>query len=256
MAISTQTPSPQQERREHALSDLDVSLHHQIYLAVRAEILDGLWIGRSDFPGEVGLAKQFNVSVITARAVLNRLVKDGFLLRSRGHKPEVIYSPPDAPHDIDDAGASASVQKIYDYDLIDVAVTTAPWEACQAFGLPPGSALWQCSRVRLYQGKPHSVMLSVQQPETGHRHSLRQLKTLPMPVVLEQSGRPVVRMKRRMSAAIPPPAISCPLGITMQESVLLATMTLVDKEDQPVDWMRIYFHPSRATHLETLDLIP
>jgi len=41
--------------------------------AASAEILDGLWIGRHDFPSERDVAERFGVSVITSRAALDRL---------------------------------------------------------------------------------------------------------------------------------------------------------------------------------------
>ncbi|MGW0581318.1 GntR family transcriptional regulator [Streptomyces sp. NPDC002920] len=48
----------------------DVPMQQQIYRQLKAEILDGLWVGRTDFPGERELAERFNVSVVTARTPL------------------------------------------------------------------------------------------------------------------------------------------------------------------------------------------
>ena len=54
--------------------DATVPLHHQVYLQLRCEIGDGLWADRK-FPGEHEVANQFGVSVITARAALERLAR-------------------------------------------------------------------------------------------------------------------------------------------------------------------------------------
>ena len=54
----------------------DVPLHYQIYQQMRAEIEDGLWTGRDDFPGEEDLAQRFGVSVITTRKALTRLAEE------------------------------------------------------------------------------------------------------------------------------------------------------------------------------------
>ena len=55
--------------------DPAVPLQHQIYLQVRSEIEDGLWLDRDDFPGERDLADRYGVSVITTRAALDRLAR-------------------------------------------------------------------------------------------------------------------------------------------------------------------------------------
>ena len=84
----------------------DIPLHHQIYLQVRTEINDGLWVGREGFPGEDGLAERFGVSVITARKALERLTTEGWVERSRGRRPRVIRAPAGASVEPDLAGTS------------------------------------------------------------------------------------------------------------------------------------------------------
>ncbi len=58
----------------------------------------------------------------------------------------------------------------YRYEVLESAVRIAPADACSAFGEPAGSELWQCSRLRRYGGRPHSVTHNAQRPELGLRH--------------------------------------------------------------------------------------
>src|SRR5258707_8505936 len=76
-----------------ALFDPNISLHHQIYQQMRTEILDGMWVGRDDFPGEEELAARYGVSVITSRKSLGRLVEEGLVERGRGRRPRATYEP-------------------------------------------------------------------------------------------------------------------------------------------------------------------
>ena len=68
-------------------------VQHQIYLQVRSEIEDGLWLDRDDFPGERDLADRFGVSVITTRAALDRLAEEGWVERRRGRGTRAIHRP-------------------------------------------------------------------------------------------------------------------------------------------------------------------
>ena len=73
--------------------DRAVPLQHQIYLQVRSEIDDGLWLDRDDFPGERDLADRYGVSVITTRAALDRLADEGWVERRRGRGTRAIHRP-------------------------------------------------------------------------------------------------------------------------------------------------------------------
>src|SRR3954465_251348 len=70
--------------------DPAVALHHQLYVQLRDEIADGMWIGRDDFPGEKELARRFGVSVITSKAALDRLAQEGGVERRRGRGPRAV----------------------------------------------------------------------------------------------------------------------------------------------------------------------
>ena len=83
----------------HEVLDSDMPLHHQIYLHLKAEIADGRWVGRDDFPGEVDVARQFGVSVITSRKALTRLAEDGYIARARGRRTRVSRMPSTDPRE-------------------------------------------------------------------------------------------------------------------------------------------------------------
>ena len=85
-------PSPRTRSRDRDTGGDGVRpcrpLQHQIYLQVRSEIEDGLWLDRDDFPGERDLADRYGVSVITTRAALDRLADEGWVERRRGPRYE------------------------------------------------------------------------------------------------------------------------------------------------------------------------
>ena len=238
--------------------DPAVPLQHQIYLQLRHEIADGLWLDRGDFPGEKELATLYGVSVITSRAALDRLAAEGWVQRQRGRGTRAIHQPIPTP-----AGDGPALLPVefprgkrlpYRYDVLDASVRIAPVDACAAFSEPPGTELWQCKRLRRYRGKPHSVTHNAQRPEVGLRHRPADLRSKPMAEILSGQGIELRRMRRRMHATSAPPFVAERLDLTIVDPVLLVTFTMHDDDDRPVEWVRIYLHPNQPAPQETMDL--
>ncbi|MEV5843567.1 GntR family transcriptional regulator [Streptomyces sp. NPDC051985] len=233
----------------------DVPMQQQIYRQLRAEILDGLWVGRTDFPGERELAERFKVSVVTARTPLERLGEEGLVERGRGKRPRAVYIPP-SPGDDGDLPVFFPEEESseYGYELLQVGVDVAPAEACRVFGLPPGSKLWQCVRLRVYQGLPHVVSQNVQLPELGERHSLEDLRAKPMMSILSSEGIDVTTVRRRLHAGTPPPIVSRHLGLYLDTPVSVCVLTLEDGQGDPVEWIRAYVDPKLPVREEVRDV--
>lgn len=225
-----------------AVLDADVPLYHQIYLHLRAEIADGAWVGRDDFPGEIDLAKRFGVSVITSRRALSRLSEEGYIDRGRGRRTKVVRDP----SIIQNAGAPALIQtapglpRAFTYDLLTRGVDVAPAEACAAFRVPPGSKLWLCSRLRRFEGRAHSVTLNAQRIELGATLPRRKLLKMPMTQILRDSGISFSRLSRHISAVLAPPNVAVHLGLTLNDPTLVYTFTHHDDSDVVVQWVRIW----------------
>lgn len=222
--------------------DTDVPLYHQIYLHLRAEIADGKWVGRDDFPGEIELAQQFGVSVITSRRALNRLAEDGYIDRGRGRRTRVLSKPAIPASSVPPAlfQLSPGAPRAFTYEVLSRGVDVAPAEACAAFGVNAGTKLWTCSRLRRYQGRAHSVTLNVQNIEVGQQLPLRKLQKEPMTQILRETGIRFSRLTRRISASLAPPHVATPLGLTLNDPTLVYTFMHHDDQNRVVQWVRIW----------------
>lgn len=228
-----------------------VPLHAQIHALVRAEILDGLFIGADAFPGEIELAERFGVSVITSRTVLRRLDAEGLIDRGRGRRSRARFAPePVGPSH--KAARPINFSEHYAYTILRIGETVAPWQACRTFGLPPGSIMWECVRLRSLDGNPHSVTVSIQPVELGRQHDIGQIPDVPMPELLARAGHPVVRLDRSVGVARPSVEIGAALGVTVWEKLLLVTIEQYSFDDRPAEWTRFYYHPEQDLPLETV----
>jgi GntR family transcriptional regulator len=237
--------------------DPAVPLQHQIYVQMRSEIEDGLWLERDDFPGERELAARFGVSVITSRAALDRLADEGWVERRRGRGTRAIHQPAASeasPGPGLNPTATRPGRVSYRYEVLEASVRIAPADACRAFGEPLGTELWQCSRLRTYRGRPHSVTHNAQRPELGARHPVGELRRRPMAELLAAQGLHPRYMRRRFHAAVAPPLVARHLDLTIVDPVLVATFTMHDAERACIEWVRIYVHPAHSAPEETMDL--
>ena len=242
---------------EASAFDRAVPLQHQIYLQVRSEIEDGLWLDRDDFPGERELADRYGVSVITTRAALDRLADEGWVERRRGRGTRAIHRPDTnigSPGPVLLPLPAPAGRVNYRYEMLESSVRIAPADACSAFGESAGSELWQCSRLRTYRGRPHSVTHNVQRPELGLRHRADDLRRRPMAALLAAQGIQPRYMRRRFHAATAPPFVARRLDLTIVDPVLVATFTMHDTDRVCIEWVRIYVHPDHSAPDETMDL--
>jgi len=238
----------------HNLLDPNVPIHQQLYLLLRNEILDELWVQGQAFPGEQEVADRYGVSVVTSRKALDRLCAEGLVERGRGRRPRVTHTPPPARSAAPPAIFSQKLADRYAYEVMSVGIGPAPGEACRTFNLTPGSPLWQLKRLRRFEGRLHSVTHNAQSPERGARHDTTMLAQLAMGQILAGEGVKLGRLTRRIGVALAPVEVAGPLGISVHDSCLLHTMILSDTEGAPVEWLRIYLHPQETAPEEMFDL--
>ena len=238
----------------HDVLHADVPLYHQIYLHLRGEIVDGAWVGRDDFPGEVDLARQFGVSVITSRKALDRLTEDGYIERARGKRTRVLQQPERSHRHPAPAIIQTTVgaPRDFTYQVLSRGVEVAPVEGCRAFGVPAGTPLWLCSRLRTFRSRPHSVTLNVQPIDLGGRIPLGKLQKLPMTQILREEGVKFSRLTRRISASTASSQVARHLGVTLNDPTLVYTFTHHDRNDVVVQWVRIWVRQDEPSPEEVL----
>jgi GntR family transcriptional regulator len=243
------------KNRSDYIFDANIPLHHHIYSQMRRDILDGIWLGRDDFPGEEELAATFGVSTITSRAALDRLVQEGLVSRQRGRRPAVTYDPAAYENDTPSPAVFPVAVEPFEYDVIARGVTSVPAVSCLALGKEPGTRLWQCARLRRFLGAIHSVSFNVQEPELGDRHHAADLDTLPMEQILAKAGRPIQWLAREITVGIPNTVAATALKISLIQPVLVHTYVVSDAERKPIEWVRIFLHPSQDPPKEEMNLI-
>ncbi|MGI9612274.1 MAG: GntR family transcriptional regulator [Acidimicrobiales bacterium] len=231
----------------------NIPIQYQIFLDLQKQMEDGYWVGRDDFPGAKELAESYGVGKITAERALERLVDAGWILRSRGRRPQVLRGPSEPITEMPGLLRTGK-SRPFAYELLRSGIDVAPTESCRAFGLDPGSTTWTLRRLRRWKSEPHSITYNVQDPSVGEAHQLRGLKSKPMLGLLAAQGLAVARATRQMglqrASNFEAQALEVPLGT----ATLAATFTMFAVDGRVIQWVRIQLHPDVRTPIEEIDL--
>jgi len=138
---------------------LPTPLYHQIFLILRGQIQEGRLPPGALVPGEEELARQFNVSRITARRALAELAAEGLVTRGRGRGTHVTArnDPPPVR-----AGVEGLLENLLamglktQVNLLEFAYEPAPPDVAAALQIQAGEEVQRAVRVRSLEAGPFS----------------------------------------------------------------------------------------------------
>ena len=133
-----------------------VTLHHQVYLDVRASLDAGRWRPGDKLPTERDLAAHYGCSLITVRRALSELAREGRIERTRGRGTYVLH--PRIERDLVEALSFSAEMRRRGLDPATRLVVARPESAgervASALNLEVGSPTLYLERLRLAAGQP------------------------------------------------------------------------------------------------------
>jgi GntR family transcriptional regulator len=227
---------------------LPTPLYHQIYLILRNQIIDGRHNDGDLIAGEEDLARQFNVSRITARRALAELAAEGLVVRARGRGTRVI-APPSAPpiranvegliENLMAMGLKTQVKLMeFDYE-------TASPDVARALKLEPGAEVQRAVRLRFLTDGPFSYLTTYVPASIGRQFGRKELEREPLLGLLERCGVKIGGAEQTISATLADTRVA-PLLQTAIGAPLLRIMRVVhDREGVPVEYITGLYRPDR-----------
>ena len=133
-----------------------VTLHHQVYLDLRASLDEGRWHPGDKLPTERELAAHYGCSLITVRRALSELSREGRIERTRGRGTFVLH--PRIERDFADSLSFSAEMQRRGLDpetrLIVARPESAGERVADALALDVGSPTLYLERLRLAAGEP------------------------------------------------------------------------------------------------------
>lgn len=221
-----------------AIDRLDaIPLYHQIFLALRDEIVSGQRPFGSAVPTEHELGERFAVSRITARRALDELALGGFVERRRRTGTRVVYRSPTKPIEANiDQAVESLIAFGRDTGVRVVEIVSEPASAVIAdrLGLMMGEGVVRAVRVRSLGDAPLGEITSYV-PERLERLATREnLTAKPMLALLGEAGVTIGGAQQTIEAVVAEPRLAAALAIEARSPVLRIERLVKDNAGRPV----------------------
>ena len=242
-------------------------LYHQIYLILRAKILDGEYGPEEYLPGEREIEQLFSVSRITAVRALNELAAAGLVVRERGRGTRVMFvgqgivsrgpygegaeddirrgTPREVLAAIHNEG-KASVT-VYNFEYV-----IPPGTVARALQLEKDLVVQFAERVWRHGKVPFSYLRTWVPEAIGRLWTKRDLQNFPMGDLLDKSGIKIGMVQERVSATLADLLLSERLEVDVGSPVLRIQRTALDVKKRPIEHVLGFYPPERYQYEVTL----
>lgn len=228
-----------------------VTLHHQVYLDLKAAMDGGEHRPGEKLPSERELARRFGCSLITVRRALDELSREGRVRRDQGRGTFVL--PPRLERNIADAQSFSEEMQRRGLDpetrLIAARPEAAGETVAAALQLEPGSPTLYLERLRLAGGEPLLLEMVHLPAERfpGLLASDLEHNSL-YDVLTERYGTPVVRAREALEPVLLPAREARLLGLDPRSLALLIEGIAYTGDDTPVEFGRTYVRGDRTRY--------
>ncbi|HEV2511952.1 GntR family transcriptional regulator [Bosea sp. (in: a-proteobacteria)] len=232
---------------ERPSSERDViPLYHRVYVMLLQKIMDGSYPQGSPIPSEDDLAETFSVSRVTIRKAMERLEREGRVLRQRGRGTFPLTPA-------NEAGESASqllnnqislarktkiVLLAYDF------VRPSPLLA-QTFDIADGTELLRIERVRGDERSPISHTLCYLPADLAPLVPRTAISSLPVSATLAAAGVKLARFEERITAVLADSDVAPHLDVAIGTPLVAMTRHVRDEDGRLIELLQALYRPDR-----------
>ncbi len=234
----TLTPSKRKKLAGPALMRSDaVPLYHQIFLALRDDIVSGRTPFGSAIPTEFELAAKYSVSRITARRALFELADKGFVERKRRTGTRVVFKSPSAPIE---ANLEHAVEALVAFGrntrvrVLHLEEQPADAEVAETLQVAEGSPVICAERIRYLNGEPLGHVVSHVPLGFASHVTRTALETTPILALIREGGSKICGGRQTVSALAAEPALAAALQVEPRSVILRIERVVTDPEGTPM----------------------
>lgn len=229
--------------------------HHQIYVVLRQQIIEGLYPPDKPMPGEHDLSKAFGASRITLRRALERLEREGLVLRRRGSGtfPRPVTSPPPIRANLRGLFENLLAMGVKtNVRLIEFAYVTLSADIAEQLEVPPHTIAQKAVRVRSHRGKPFSHLTTYVPEDIGRSYRPEDLEAKPLLQLLELAGVKVSRAEQVITAKLADVSVAPRLDLDFGAPLLCVKRQVRDENDRVVEYIEALYRPDLYEYHMTL----
>ena len=234
-------------------------LYHQVYAALRDNLLAGVWPAGSLLPSERELCELYGVSRITARKALQQLADERLVSRRQGlgsvvnALPGGSTEPPPMPgtmqallENVAAIGASTTGR------LLEIVLARPPEAVRLAMAVGAGARLHRSRHLRLRRGEPIGLITTWLPRSIGRGISAADVERAPMLALLEQRGVKVAWATQSIAAVLADAEVAGHLGIAAGQPLVHLQRLVHDERDRPVEQLSALYRADRYEYRSLL----
>lgn len=224
------------------------SLHRQLFVILRDQILRGVYGPGSAIPNEEALCAEFGVSRITVRRAVADLEISGLLAKRHGRGTFVSEQLP-PPRPSATLGLLESLCKVAsetEVEVLKVETVEPPVDIARQLDLVPGVAAVHAVRLRRRAGTSVMVTEAWVPEAVGRGVTRRELQKKALYEILIAQGVRFGRVVQEITAVAATPFYAEQLGAELASPLIKMMRLLYDTRRRPVQHLTIHFSPERS----------
>lgn len=223
-------------------------LHKQLEEIILSKLDSEEWPANSMIPSESELTREYGVSRMTIRVVLDRLVSGGLLYRVPGKGTFVsvakIESLPLAQHGIREQLEQMGYQTTT--RVISLVKISASPRICKHLNLQVSQEVYQITRVRYVKSKPFSIHTSYLSLSQFPDIDCKKLEEMQLCDIVERIyGYPIIRRVETLEAVAATPEEASLLELENYHPLLMLENDVYTTDNQPIEYNKVLFRGDR-----------
>ncbi len=223
-----------------------VPLYHRVYVILLQKMSDGSFPSGESMPSEDELAESFGVSRVTIRKAMDRLEREGLVLRQRGRGtfpvPRAKQSQEAESRLMRNQISLAQKTKV---TVLDYGFVRVPPQLVHALGSAPGADVLRIVRVRHDARSPISHTVCYLSANVAGLVPKRQISSLPISATLTAAGVKLTRFHERITATLADSDIARHLQVDVGTALIAMTRRVEGENGQVVELLQALYRPDR-----------
>jgi GntR family transcriptional regulator len=232
-----------------------VPLYYQLENLLREKILSGVFVAGARLPTESELIEQYGVSRITVRQALTALAEEGLIERQQGRGTFVTERRTRRRPFEGTIHLTGSLDELISMALdtpIKVLETTrveADQHEAELLGLRPGEPVYRIKRLRLYEGRPFSLIVNYLPAEIGVRFTNEELSSGSLLKRLESKfGLRLHSARQQITADLADPYVAGLLDVRVGAPLLSIERTVYTEDGRPIEYVHVLYRSDRYNY--------
>ncbi|ETF02998.1 GntR family transcriptional regulator [Advenella kashmirensis W13003] len=223
-------------------------LHYQLFLTLRQQILDGVYLEGQQLPTQDTLTRQFKVSRITVRRALSELQTEGLIRNEQGVGSFVLPNQRKPAATVSLTYLQGLKQVVHETRVLLILSELAkpPLTIARAIGLSEDKNAVHVVRVRERKGTPLMLLDAWMLPRFAPILTASALRSRPLYELLISDGTQLGEVVQEVTAEMADPNVADHLKIKVNSPVLRTTRLVYDSKQQPLQYLVIRATPLRS----------